>query len=46
MLKQEELAFLKVISTLELSRTFLRELRRAVAASKRRKALSPGKAKP
>jgi hypothetical protein len=46
MLKQEELAFMKAISTLELSPALLRVLRRALAASKRRKALAPGKAKP
>jgi hypothetical protein len=46
MLKQEELAFMKAISTLQLSPALLRELRRAMAASKRRKALAPGKAKP
>jgi hypothetical protein len=33
MLKQEELAFMKAISTLQLSPFLLRELRRAVAAS-------------
>jgi hypothetical protein len=46
MLKQEELAFMKAISTLQLSPALLRELRRTMAASKRRKALAPGKAKP
>jgi hypothetical protein len=46
MLKQEELAFMKAISTLQLSPALLRELRSAMAASKRRKALAPGKAKP
>jgi hypothetical protein len=46
MLKQEELAFMKAISTLQLSPALLRELRQAVAASKRRKARASGKAKP
>jgi hypothetical protein len=46
MLKQEELAFMKTVSTLQLSPAFLRELRRATTASKRRKVLAPGKAKP
>jgi hypothetical protein len=46
MLKQEELAFMTAISTLQLSPVLLRELRRAVAASKRRKVLAPRKAKP
>jgi hypothetical protein len=46
MLKQEELAFMKAICTLQLSQVLLRELRSAVAASKRRKTLPPGKAKP
>jgi hypothetical protein len=46
MLKEEELAFIKAISTLQLSSALLRELWMAVAASKRRKALAPGKAKP
>jgi hypothetical protein len=46
MMKQEELAFMKAISTLQLSPALLREFRRALAASKRRKALAPGKAKP
>jgi hypothetical protein len=46
MLKQEELAFMKAISTLQFSPALLRELKRALAASKRRKAFAPGKAKP
>jgi hypothetical protein len=46
MLKQEELSFMEDISTLQLSPALLRELRRDVAASKRRKSLAPGKAKP
>jgi hypothetical protein len=46
MLKQEDLAFMKAISKLQLSPALLRELRRALAASQRRKALAPGKAKP
>jgi hypothetical protein len=46
MLKQEGLAFMKAISTLQLSSALLRKLRRAVAVSMRRKALAPGKAKP
>jgi hypothetical protein len=44
MLKQEEVAFMKAISTSELSATILRELRKAIAA-KRNKALGPSKAK-
>jgi hypothetical protein len=46
MLKQEELAFMKDNSTLQLSPALLRELRRAMAVSKKRKALAPSKAKP
>jgi hypothetical protein len=46
MLKQEELAFMKAISTLQLSPALLRELRKAKAASKSRKALASGRAKP
>jgi hypothetical protein len=37
---------MKATSTLQLSPALLRELRNAVAASKRRKALAPGKEKP
>jgi hypothetical protein len=46
MLKQEELAFMKTVSAIQLSPALLRELRRAMAVSKRRKTLAPGKAKP
>jgi hypothetical protein len=46
MLKQEELAIMKAISTFQPSPALLRELRKAVAQSKRRKALASGKAKP
>jgi hypothetical protein len=46
MLKQVELACRKAISTLQLSPALFRELRKAMAASKRRKALASGKAKP
>ena len=45
MLKQEELAFLKAISTLDFSPALLRELRKAGAAKKRTKAVAPSKAK-
>jgi hypothetical protein len=42
MLKQEELAFVKVISTLELSPALLRELRKARMARKsKKKPLTP-----
>jgi hypothetical protein len=44
MLKQEELAFMKAISTLELYPALLRELRKAMSMSKR-KGLASGKAK-
>jgi hypothetical protein len=43
MLKQEELAFVKAINMLHLSPTLLRELRKAMAASK---TLVSSKAKP
>jgi hypothetical protein len=46
MLKQEELAFSKAISTLHLSPALLPELREALAASKKRKATASSKAKP
>jgi hypothetical protein len=39
MLRQEELAFIKALGSIELSPIFLRELRKAVAAGKKRKAL-------
>jgi hypothetical protein len=45
-LKQEELAFMKFISTLQLSPALLRELRKAMAASKKRRALASSKVKP
>jgi hypothetical protein len=44
MLRQEELAFVKALGSVELSPTFLRELRKALAAGKRRKALVATKA--
>lgn len=40
MLRQEKLAFLKAASDLERSPVFLRELRKAVAAGKKKKALA------
>jgi hypothetical protein len=40
MLRQEELAFIKVISNIELSPVFLQELRKAVAAGKKKKAFA------
>jgi hypothetical protein len=46
MLKQEELAFFKAISTMELSPALLRELRKAMVSRKRRRAGVPSKAKP
>jgi hypothetical protein len=45
MLKKEELAFMKAISRLQLSPALLRELRKAMPASKRRKALASNKVK-
>jgi hypothetical protein len=44
MRRQEELAFLKALGTIELSPIFLRELRKAVATGKRKKALGASKA--
>jgi hypothetical protein len=44
MLRQEELAFLKALGHVELSPVFLRELRKAVAAGKKKKALAASKA--
>jgi hypothetical protein len=44
MLRQEELAFIKALGSVELSPIFLRELRKAVAAGKKRKALVAVKA--
>jgi hypothetical protein len=46
MLKQEELAFVEAISTMELSTTLLRELRKAMATRKGSRAGAPSKAKP
>jgi hypothetical protein len=46
MLKHEELAFMKVITMLQLSPPVLLELRKTMAARKRRNALASGKAKP
>jgi hypothetical protein len=43
MLRREELAIIKVVSNIELSSVFLRELRKAVAAGKKR-AISATKA--
>jgi hypothetical protein len=43
-LRQEELAFIKALGSIELSPIFLRELRKAVAAGKKRKALVAVKA--
>ena len=46
MLKQEELAFIKALSNFELSPALLRELKKAMAARRRRtKALAPCKDK-
>jgi hypothetical protein len=44
MLRQEELAFIKALGSIELSPIFLRELRKAVAPGKKRKALVAFKA--
>jgi hypothetical protein len=44
MLRQEELAFLKAIGSIELSPVFLQELRKGVAAGKKKKALGGSKA--
>jgi hypothetical protein len=44
MLKQEKLAFLKAITSIELSPVFLRELKKAMAAGKKKKALAASKA--
>jgi hypothetical protein len=46
MLRQEELAFLNAIGNVELSPVFLRELRKAIASGKKRKALGASKASP
>jgi hypothetical protein len=46
MLKQEELAFVKGISTMVLSPALLQELRKGMAARKRSRAFAPSKAKP
>jgi hypothetical protein len=40
MLRKKELAFLKYISSIELSPLFLRELKKTVAASKKKKVLA------
>jgi hypothetical protein len=39
-LKQEELAFIKAVGSMELSPVLLRELRKAMAAAKKKKAIS------
>lgn len=44
MLRQDELAFIQATSNIELSPVFLREVRKAVAACKKRKALAATKA--
>ena len=43
MLKQEEVAFIKALSSIELSPVFLRELSKAMAAGKKEKALAAPK---
>jgi hypothetical protein len=40
MLRQEELAFIKAVGSMDLSPVFLRELRKAMAAAKKKKALA------
>ena len=42
MLKQEELAFIKAISTLQVTPALLRELRTALSSRKRRTVVSAG----
>jgi hypothetical protein len=44
MLRQEQIIFIKTLGSIELSPVFLRELRKAVAAGKKRKALVAVKA--
>jgi hypothetical protein len=44
MLKHEELPFIKAMSHTELSSFFIRELRKAIAAAKKKKALAASKA--
>lgn len=44
MLRQDELAFIEAISNIEFSTFFLQELRKAVAAGKKKKALAASKA--
>jgi hypothetical protein len=39
MLRQEEIAFIKALGSIELSPVFLRELRKAMAAGEKKKAL-------
>ena len=43
--RQDELAFIEAISNIELSTVFLQELRKAVEAGKKKKALAASKAK-
>jgi len=43
MLRQEELVFIKAVGSMELSPVLLRELRKAMAAAKKKKALSATK---
>ena len=43
MLRQEEVAFIKALSSIELSPVFLRELSKAMAAGKKKKALAAPK---
>ena len=44
MLRQEELAFIKAISSVEVSPLFLRELKKSVTAGKKKRALAAHKA--
>jgi hypothetical protein len=45
MLRQEELAFIKALSNVEVSPLFLKEVKKAVAAGKKKKALAAHKTK-
>jgi hypothetical protein len=46
MLRQEELAFIKAISTMQPSPALLKELRAALASSKKKKTVDEGAAAP
>jgi hypothetical protein len=44
MLKQEEVAFIKALTNVKLSPVFLRELKKAIAAGKKQRALAASQA--